>query len=142
MAVCLSKFFASSPSCILSLLSCIRSRYASIARAHSDLQALNVECTEVGDKLVEAITFGRRLAAWSRETGVCSASPCCPVPHGVVLCCAVLTQHMLIYVVACRACSAVLCIGFFCSVGQCCCAALHCDVLHTLYVHTHGRPLD
>ncbi|DBA83015.1 hypothetical protein WJX77_002461 [Trebouxia sp. C0004] len=34
-----------------------------------NLKALNVTCTEVGDKLVETITFGRRLAAWSRETG-------------------------------------------------------------------------
>ncbi|KAL0039969.1 hypothetical protein WJX79_000720 [Trebouxia sp. C0005] len=40
-----------------------------VLAALQNLKVLNVECTEVGDNLVETITFGRRLAAWSRETG-------------------------------------------------------------------------
>ena len=52
------------------------------------MQVLNVGTNQVGDELVEAITKGRRLAAWSRDTGACSASPWCAVLCYAVLCCA------------------------------------------------------
>ena len=38
-----------------------------------DLQEVNLGWTEIGDRFIEAITFGRRLAAWSHETGLCCA---------------------------------------------------------------------
>ncbi|DBB16067.1 TPA: hypothetical protein ACH3X3_003432 [Trebouxia sp. C0006] len=40
-----------------------------VLAALQNLKVLNVQSTEVGDKLIETITFGRRLAAWSIETG-------------------------------------------------------------------------
>lgn len=33
------------------------------------LQELNVQWSEVGDKLIEALLYGRRLSAWSHQTG-------------------------------------------------------------------------
>ena len=66
-----------------------------------------MECNKVGDKLIEAITFGRRLAAWSCDTGVC---PCCAVLCCAVLCCAALRCAALRCAVLCWAalCCAVL----------------------------------
>ncbi len=40
-----------------------------ILAALPSLEALNLALTNVGDLLVDALTYSRRLAAWARETG-------------------------------------------------------------------------
>ena len=40
-----------------------------ILAALPHLEALNLAHTNVGDLLIDALTYSRRLAAWARETG-------------------------------------------------------------------------
>lgn len=40
-----------------------------ILAALPSLEALNLALTNVGDLLIDALTYSRRLAAWARETG-------------------------------------------------------------------------
>ena len=45
-----------------------------ILAALPSLEALNLALTNIGDLLIDALTYSRRLAAWSREAGK-EASP-------------------------------------------------------------------